>query len=435
MSLDLGALAAARWFAGKDRPVEALRLGDAVVVPGSGGGLVAIVEIVQGGAATPYALPARLADGRLVEAGPSDPLWPALADAAAAGVTLEGLTGTFTTVRGALDRTPHAPARALSDDQSNTSIVLAERLVVKCYRRLEQGLHPEPELLAGLTAVGSRRAPRFGGALVRHDDDGEQAIACLYEFVAGAPVGWEPLIERLRGALADPDDARLEALAAETRGIGRAAGELHADLAAAFGVTTATEDDGRMAARTGLSRLEAALAVAPAETRALLEPARAGAATTLGDLGRLTGHQLIRCHGDLHVAQLIASREGPVVVDFEGEPGLPLERRRMHTSPLRDVACLLLSLDHVAAAAGRRLGFGQALPRALAWSAAAREAVLDGYASAASRAGLRVDRDLLLAWELEKELHEVLYAATVVPAWSYAPRIALAGLLERAGSG
>jgi maltokinase len=164
----------------------------------------------------------------------------------------------------------------------------------------------------------------------------------------------------------------------------------------------------------------------------VLEPARALVASTVGDLAGLTGHPLIRCHGDLHVAQFVASPSGPVVIDFEGEPGLPLDRRRDPASPLRDVACLLLSLDHVAAAAARREGFGPALRRALGWSAAARAAAVDAYTSAASAAGLGVDAHLLLAWELEKELHEVLYAATVLPAWSYAPRIALAGLLERA---
>ena len=63
-----------------------------------------------------------------------------------------------------------------------------------------------------------------------------------------------------------------------------------------------------------------------------------------------------------------------MVVDFEGQPGRPLADRRIPGTPLRDLACFLLSLDHVAVAAARRLSFGPALDAALVWSAEARAA-------------------------------------------------------------
>jgi maltokinase len=433
VALDRERLASARWFAGKERPIDGVVLVDAVEIPRSDGALLLVVDAVQGDDRDRYALPARLdATGALIDAGPEDPLWPALAAAIAEGGRLGGLVGCFTAVPGAVAPPASPRGRTLSADQSNTSIVLDDQVVVKCYRRLEKGVHPEPELLAGLTAVGSPRAPRFGGALFRRHAGAQEAIACVYAFVPGKPVGWEHLIERLRAALAHDDHPGLHDLVADAEAFGRATGRLHVDLAAAFGVVQATADDGTLAATAAAARLTAAIEVAADATRAVLVTARSTAEEALEGLRALAGRPLIRCHGDLHVGQLVASPDGPVVIDLEGEPGRPLEERRRHASPLRDVACLVLSLDHTAAAAARRLGFGTALRDAFAWSSEARRAALAGYASSTSEAGLPVDDGLLLAWELEKELHEVIYAATVLPEWSYAPRLALERLLERA---
>ncbi len=433
-ALDRERLAAARWFAGKDRPVDDVVLVDAVELPHSDGALLVVLDAVQGGDRDRYAIPARIDGTGLVDAGPEDPLWPALASVIVEGGSLDGIAGRFAAVPGAV-AVPGSPVgRSLSADQSNTSIVLDDRLVVKCYRRLEEGVHPEPELLAGLTSVGSTSAPRFGGALVRRHGLDHEAIACVYAFVPGEPVGWEHLIERLRAALARDDQRALDELVADAKSFGRATGRLHVDLAAAFGVVLATDEDGARATAAAAARLAAAIELATDETRAVLASARAVAGETLEKLRGLAGRPLIRCHGDLHVGQLVASPDGPVVIDLEGEPGRPLEERRRHASPLRDVACLLLSLDHTAAAAARRLDFGAALGDAFAWSAGARRAALEGYASTAGEAGLPVDDGLLLAWELEKELHEVIYAATVLPEWSYAPRLALERLLERASA-
>jgi maltokinase len=345
-------------------------------------------------------------------------------------------SGRFQAVTGALEVGPAGAGRALTADQSNTSVVLAERLVVKCFRRPALGIHPEPELLAGLTRVGSRRAPAFGGSLVRRSAEGEEALTCLYAFVAGEPVGWESLIERLRAALAAADRNLLAGLAAEAGSLGAAVAELHVDLAAAFGTASARAEDADAARAQAQRQLAEALAVATPDLERALRPRAAEVAAALGELGRLAGSPLTRTHGDLHVAQLVTSPGGPVVVDFEGEPGRPLGERRQLRSPLRDLACLLLSFDHVAAAAGRRLAPTSATDpdawadAAFAWSSEARRRAGEAYRAGIEGSELRFDERLLRALELEKECHEVIYAATVLPEWSYAPRLTIARLLD-----
>ena len=433
-ALDLDELAAARWFAGGGCRPSAATLVDALEVPGSQGGWLVVADVTHADGVTErYLLPRRVGPrDTLDEALPGDLLWPALASAITTGAQLTGAVDSFSTVAGRLGGESPGPGRALSDDQSNTSIVLGERLVVKCYRRLRGGIHPEPELLAGLARVASKRVPAFGGSLVRHGAGGVEALACVYAFVPGEPVGWEGLITRVRDLLAAGDSAALDALAEEMGLLGAATAGLHVDLATAFGIETAAESDARAAVAAAHARLDEALAVATPELTAVLGPRSGQATMLLGELERLADAPVTRCHGDLHVGQFVASPDGPVVVDFEGEPGRPLDERRLLGSPLRDLACLLLSFDHVAAAVARRLSFGDAVDTAFRWSAQARAHAEDAYRDGIAGSALVFDARLLRALEVEKECHEVIYAATVLPEWSYAPGLAISRLLDGA---
>ena len=423
-------LEGARWYQGKGRELASLRLVDRLAVPGSGGAMLAIVAAgYNEGAAEEYAMALRAdATGRLHGAAGDDPVWPALARLALEGGSLDGHHGTVEGVPGAPGKGALAlqACRPLEADQSNTSLVLDGRVVLKCYRRLRPGIHPEQELLEGLTRVGSRRAPVFHGALVYVRDETQTALATTYTYVEGEPVGWEPAIAGLTAALGGPA-AELDRLAGEAAELGRCVGELHADLRAALGSRQATHADAsaeRERATVGVA--EAIATVTPfAAELAALEPA---ARRELAGLDRLEGTPLQRIHGDLHVGQLLRGPAGVFVIDFEGDPTLRNDERRRLASPLQDVASLLLSLDHVAAAAARRRGFGAATAPALAWSDAARAATLAAYA-AAQPGGVAPDPALLRALEIEKEWREVVYAARVLPEWLYAPRLVLQELL------
>ncbi len=431
-ALDLGEVAAARWFAGRGRTPAVAALVDALEVPDGAGALLVVADVTHDdGGSERYLLPARLdGGGALAEALPDDPLWPALAAAIASGRTLAGAEGSFEATAGQLGAAPPAPGRALTADQSNTSVVLGERLVVKCYRRLRSGVHPEPEVLAGLARVGSSRAPGFGGSLARRAAGTEEALVCAYAFVPGEPVGWEPLIARLRDLLDAGDRAALDALAREAAELAAAAAELHLDLVAALGSGTATAGDARAVIDAALAQLREALAVATPDLAAVLGPRAGQASAAIEELARLEGAPTTRRHGDLHVGQFVAAPDGPVVIDFEGEPGRPLAERRHLGSPLRDLACLLLSFDHAAAAAARRLSFGPALDAARAWSARARAYAEDAYREGVDGSALELDLRLLRALEVEKECHEVIYAATVLPEWSYAVGLTMERLLD-----
>jgi maltokinase len=393
----------ARWFAGKGRAVAGVS--DA---GGAGGLRLVDVSYEDGGAERYLGIPDAFRWAPLLAAMP----------VAGDGGRLE--------LRGEVscDGAERVPAV----DQSNTLVAMGERVLVKAYRRLEPGSHPEVEVLSALSGAP---VPAFLGSLHWVPDYGgsDTVVALLQEFVPGAEAGWEAPIERAAEALrAESGVATAEShvaagsraagrpsaeshVAAEWRAAGRATAELHAALRDAFGTTRATRAD----LARWRAEAEAALAAArvPADIAAEVRARLAG-------FDAVTPPALTRIHGDLHIAQFLRHPGPPLIIDFEGDPLRPLAERRRPDTPLRDLAGLLRSADHVGSAASRRAG--GALPDT--WIAAATAAVLDGYGEA-------VDPDLLAVLELAKECAELVYAQRVLPEWEYAPRLGLARLLER----
>jgi maltokinase len=152
-----------------------------------------------------------------------------------------------------------------------------------------------------------------------------------------------------------------------------------------------------------------------------------------------TTPMVMRIHADLHLGQLLVADDGYRVIDFEGEPVRSIEDRRRPDSPLRDVASLLRSLDHVARSGLRRAEHRAGGPidqpglDVDAWIERARARFLAAYAHGLRRSGAPValDLDLLDAFEVAKETYEFVYAATVLPSWLWAPREGMRWLLAR----
>jgi maltose alpha-D-glucosyltransferase/alpha-amylase len=99
---------------------------------------------------------------------------------------------------------------------------------------------------------------------------------------------------------------------------------------------------------------------------------------------------------------------------------------------------MLRSLDHVAGSASRRAiaGHGGPLERPgldlAGWRRRARERFLEAYRAGLLEARIvpSTDPALLRAFEVDKELYELAYAATYLPSWLWAPTEGLRGLFE-----
>jgi trehalose synthase-fused probable maltokinase len=425
---DAGWLAARRWFRAKARGIEAVTPEEAVRL-GSGGPLLVVLRAaLADGGEQRYLVPAVPdVDGDLREPRDGEGAWAALLAAMADGETADAATGSFAFVAaGALSELlpgGAAEARGLDErrlevEQSNTSVRLGDRLILKIYRLLEAGTNPEVEMNAFLADVGFRWVPRLAGhATWRPREGAAAAAAMLQELVPARGDAWSWLL----ASLGSPPQGPLEALAGVAQ-IGGITAELHAALASRpelpdFPARAATADELR-AWRAGAQRqLDAAISSVEGDERSRLEAVADPIRARFAAIEEAAGPELSRVHGDYHLGQLLRTEEGFMVIDFEGEPSRPMAERRLPASPLRDVAGMLRSLDYAARTAERDGSPGLAHEE---WLANARSTFLAAYGGEALANG-----ELLAALEAEKACYEVRYEANYRPGWTWLPIEAL----------
>ena len=299
-------------------------------------------------------------------------------------------------------------------EQSNTSLIVDGQWIVKLYRRLEDGPNPDVEVTEALGRVGFDAAPvpvavwRRGGAdlaVMRHLYRGSAEGATL----ASRSLS-EVLVERRTPRSGRHDVAR------SFEDLGATVARLHLAMAEAFGVRPLSAD----ALVEGLlSEVADALPAGVSLNRVEQAYRRLEGADDLGSA--------IRIHGDLHLGQVLSTRHGWVVIDFEGEPTRPLDVRRRPASPLRDVAGMLRSFHYSAEMALEDHGGLEARrdPElallAQSWEQRATVAFVSGYTSVEAVHRLlpadRLSRDALLSvFELQKAVYEVAYEAAHRPA-------------------
>ncbi len=479
-ALDLEALAGERWFASKGEPVTSAQLAHAFRL--SADGILALVDLRVGedpGRTERYAIPFSPGPaGTLVRAGDGDAVWRALAAAIAEGRTIPALgrvapgtaghgSGSVEAAlvcrpsAGLADAWPGNPAALreadvaqLGRDQSNTSVVLGHALLLKVYRRVQAGLNPDLELTAYLSEEAAfPGVPRLAGwAEVVAGDGGVATVAMLQAFVTDAADAYESTAEQLAVLVAAPGAASLESATEIAEDLGVLIAGLHAALATpprdAGGMTprAATHDElkrWRFDAHRQLNRAISDVAAIDPGLAAELREAGAQIAARASRFEAVASPPIVmRIHADLHLGQVLVAADGYRVVDFEGEPLRPVEERRRLDSPLRDVASMLRSLDHVARSAQRRAErrHGGPIERPGididAWIEEARRRFLSAYAAGLRRAGAPgwLDPDLLDAFEVAKECYEFSYAATVLPSWLWAPRDGMRWLLAHGAS-
>jgi len=326
--------------------------------------------------------------------------------------------------------------RDLGADQSHTSVVLGEALLLKAYRRLQPGLNPDLEMTAFLGEEAAFPAvPRLAGFAEVVARRGEPTtVAMLEEYVADGADAFETIAEQLVAWMTAPGEVSVEFATEIATDLGTLTAGLHAALSDASGMPEfvpreATRDEVRAWASSAHDRFATALDVASGEAAELLRELAPRIDESLSVLDALpTTPEVIRAHGDYHLGQILVAPDGFRIVDFEGDPLSPAEARRAHRHPLRDVASMLRSLDHVARSARRRAEAAAGGPLEHvgldldAWIRRGRERFLEAYRDGllGRRILVDIDPELLHAFEVDQELYEVAYAATYLPSWSYA---------------
>ena len=387
----------------------------------------------------------------------------------------------FTQLRG----TEALPARTGSVEQSNTSILYRNRLIMKLFRRLQTGENPDTEISRFLAEVAHfpRMAPFLGEIRTAPRTGEPTTLAMLQGLVENEGDGWAWTLEELGrfyesvATCPPPNDLGQPASfvkntptpheAEEHAGfyldaagvLGRRTGEMHLALATptdnpAFAAESYTaadiaQDAARVTAQiaTALDALKRGMSRLPdaASDHVLDDAARLLARRR--DLLTATDHfasgdpagygQRIRIHGDYHLGQILRAKNDFVILDFEGEPARTLDERRRKQSPIKDVAGMLRSFSYAAFAGLQR--FAQRRPDdarnmepwAQLWGNAVACSFLAGYQQSLAQAphllpAGQIAQTMLRIALVEKALYELQYELNNRPEWV---RIPLAGIL------
>jgi trehalose synthase-fused probable maltokinase len=496
-----------RWFGGKARQIASTAIGDIIAV--KSGQLESLVVLVgvkfEGGAEEHYVLPLvtlaapetqndgpallRISDGHparsvvLSNALENAEFLESLLQAISGETILNGESGELRGHRsGAFARLPrsHGPLKAklLRSEQSNSSIVYGDRLILKFFRRIEEGINPDLEISAFLTErTQYRHVPALAGHLQYWTPGGKRSTqAILQAFVPNEGDAWRYTLKslekfydavgsvlRIGGELSQD---QVQKFTRETIGpylkaialLGRRTAELHLALASdeedpAFAPEPFSIEFQKSFEAALLRMSSDVLRLLREKTPILPGPWQAKAQAVARreveiahrfreSLSQPIKAARIRIHGDFHLGQVLYTGSDFVIIDFEGEPARPLSERRIKRSPLQDVAGMLRSFHYAAFApllgtSGNDTDtkhFEELRVWAESWNAQVADSFLSEYFRTAGAASFLPENPvetskLLELHVLEKAIYELGYELNNRPNWVGLPLEGISKLL------
>ncbi len=515
-----GYLQKCRWFGGKGRKLRSVSLAEAIAIPAdSHDAQLAAVEVMYGeGEPEVYVLPMTLVtadraleiqqsfpqaviarvkwkhngaalEGLLIDALYDRDFSKALLDAISRRRSFKGKTNEILAVPGKFFRALRGSTETALEpsmvrrDQSNTSIVYGDRLVLKIFRRLQEGVNPDLEIGRFLSEkTNFEHTPKLAGSLeIRRSNKAVATVGILQSWIRNEGDAWQYTLDHLadffeacyamtampsdlcrpQGHIVDFLEREVPAAMRESTGaylasaalLGRRTGEFHVALASDaqdsdFAAEPYTPFYRRAAYQSLRTLADRALATLRERLKQLPEDRRGEAERVLSLKNEIFNRfrfivdekitaLRIRCHGDYHLGQVLFTGKDFMITDFEGEPARPIGERRSKRSPLRDVAGMLRSFDYAALTALKSTDFragdvNRLTAAARCWVFWVSLVFLQNYLDSSRAAGFLPTskqelKRMLDLYLLQKAVYELNYELNNRPDWVGVP---IRGILD-----
>lgn len=284
-------------------------------------------------------------------------------------------------------------SKILKADQSNTAIIYNDQYFFKFYRKIENEINPDLEIVRFLSENTSfRNSPKYAGSIEYHDNEGHvMVLGLLQEKVENQGDSWVMTTDSVgrfyERVMAKAKKEKLPKLINKSsitfeeapeliqefigRGfyervvrLGQRTAEMHLALASektnpAFAPEYFTANYQRSLysmlrklVRDRLKLLEQSLPRLNAETQALAREVLSIEDKILDCFSEIYKTRMnsvkTRIHGDYHLGQVLFTGKDFVIIDFEGEPGFSFSERRLKKNPLKDVAGMMRSFHYAA---------------------------------------------------------------------------------------
>lgn len=353
----------------------------------------------------------------------------------------------------------------LSNKSSNSLTFLKKDEIVKTYRKLVDGINPDLEMTMKLREKGFKNVQGIRGYFLYVDKNGANyTVAMVVEYIKNIADMWQYTQEYLMSFLKDVKNADNIDLAYidnycsdyldQIKSIAEIIADMHIRL-------SKIQENGFTKRDTSETDMDELLNSITSNFKTLLSFMKFGKFDALINsmvkeiseqedffTGKINGFKEIynnfgkymRCHADLHLEQILKTKDDYILIDFEGEPTKPVDVRRKKVSPLKDIAGMVRSFNYAAYAAyfnyleTNSKDEDEMIEKILTqWADIVTDVFIDTYLNVVRESAPDIIPDeenfniSLALFKLDKALFEGLYEVNNRPAWF---RIPLKGILE-----
>lgn len=421
--INFDAIREKRWFMGKSRSISTIRQHDSIEI---GGTCLSVIEVgFQDGGAEYYSfIDDESCVGQVLEqAFRAGPL-----------CIMPGTKGRFVfQANKVFAQGSFTSARPVDGEQSNSAFIAPPHSFFKLYRRMQNGVHPEPEVLKHLENANADFVPKLQGTCRYMAASGEEyAFGVLEEFIPNAKDAWAFFCGNMDCKCASLIGEKVAAMHKALKTLHSQEATFHPQEASPKSEKSKVSPQAigqGIQGETPFAKLQLLLEKSTDPLAVELKckfPLLMQQFAELTDASsELETQELApqRIHGDLHLGQILLSEccdafsksaaTGPLVkiMDFEGEPSRPLEFRRRLRSPAADVAGMIRSFQYASASSSQD-------------SSACEQSFLEAYSKVAGLS-LKTLEGAIRPYILSKAVYEACYELEYRPSWFHIPAKAL----------